>query len=252
MKYFVVSDVHGCLKELKKALDEAGFDKDNENHTLISLGDNFDRGGLSCGVYKFLTHLPRVICLKGNHELILQNVFKKGYLDQLDISNGTAATIASFAGIPKSQATFDNELGVGAASIYPGLVKWLKGLPYYFKTKHYIFTHGWVPKDYYRDSKNLSLFTAADWDEATWSNTQDMIQTHRKVIALHPSYKNKTIVVGHWHTFRLRQALNGQQFEVTRKNKEIFDIWEDKENKIICIDGCTPFSKIVNVLVVED
>ena len=43
-KFFVISDVHGFYNEMREALDEAGFDPNNENHLLISCGDNWDRG----------------------------------------------------------------------------------------------------------------------------------------------------------------------------------------------------------------
>jgi hypothetical protein len=39
MKYFVIADPHGFYDEMIKALDEAGFDKDNEDHWLVSCGD---------------------------------------------------------------------------------------------------------------------------------------------------------------------------------------------------------------------
>ncbi len=252
MKYFVVGDVHGCLLDLEEALQNVGFDKNNENHTLISLGDNFDRGGLARGMYKFLTTLPRAICLKGNHELILEKVFERGFLTQTDCYNGTNVTIASFAKVPKSQTSFDNEEAVQKASFYPGLRKWLAERPYYFETKNYIFTHGWLPDGFYDKTRNLSLFSADDWFDAVWTNTPISILKHRAAIASDPSFKNKTIVVGHWHTWRLRQELDNQEFEVNKTNKEIFDIWEDTENKIVVIDGCTPYSKKVNVFVVED
>ena len=44
MKYFAISDMHSFYSIAKKSLDEAGFDPDNENHTLVVCGDIFDRG----------------------------------------------------------------------------------------------------------------------------------------------------------------------------------------------------------------
>ena len=35
-KFFVFSDVHGFYDEFVKALDEAGYDKNNPEHWLIS------------------------------------------------------------------------------------------------------------------------------------------------------------------------------------------------------------------------
>ena len=42
MRYFIISDIHGYYSVLKQELEKQGFDKDRD--TLISLGDNFDRG----------------------------------------------------------------------------------------------------------------------------------------------------------------------------------------------------------------
>ena len=36
MKYFVISDVHGFYNEMKNALDEAGFEPNNENHIFCT------------------------------------------------------------------------------------------------------------------------------------------------------------------------------------------------------------------------
>ncbi|MCM1322843.1 MAG: metallophosphoesterase [Acetobacter sp.] len=251
MKYFVIGDVHGCLNQMKQALSEAGFDPDNENHTLISLGDNFDRGGLSRGVYKYLTHLPRVICIKGNHEHILEEVFSRGYMTQTDIYNGVASTIGSFSGMSKSQAIFTQDLSIELARKYSGLEKWLADMPPYFETEHYIFTHGWLPYGYYQN-RNLSLFDAADWYEASWINTEEAIAYHCQQVKANGADSYKTIVVGHWHTWRLHREFEDWDPLLKHGFKKDFSIYEDKENKVIGIDSCTNLSKRVNVLVVED
>ena len=66
-KYFVFSDVHGEYKALQDALNEAGYDRHNPNHKLISCGDNFDRGPESAKVYRFLRD-NKAICIRGNHD----------------------------------------------------------------------------------------------------------------------------------------------------------------------------------------
>ena len=50
-KYFVVSDVHGFYDEMKKALDNAGFDIANPDHIFVSCGDLLDRGRQPRGQY---------------------------------------------------------------------------------------------------------------------------------------------------------------------------------------------------------
>lgn len=44
MKFFVISDVHGYYDEMVQTLEAAGFDPNNEEHWLISCGDEIDRG----------------------------------------------------------------------------------------------------------------------------------------------------------------------------------------------------------------
>ena len=58
MKYFIVSDIHSFYTKLKRALDKAGFNKRNKDHTLIVCGDIFDHGPDTRSVYKFLTSIP--------------------------------------------------------------------------------------------------------------------------------------------------------------------------------------------------
>lgn len=64
MLYFC-GDIHGYLDELLKALDEAGFDK--ENDTLIACGDLVDRGPDSYKVVKLLDE-KWFKSVRGNHD----------------------------------------------------------------------------------------------------------------------------------------------------------------------------------------
>ena len=100
MKYFVVSDIHSFYSELKKALDIAGFNKNNKNHTLIVLGDCFDRGPETVELYKFLTSIPkkRCILIKGNHELLYEKLLEKKLPESYDFSNHTVDTFCQIAG----------------------------------------------------------------------------------------------------------------------------------------------------------
>ncbi|MFI3251938.1 MAG: metallophosphoesterase, partial [bacterium] len=57
-KYFVFSDVHGHYDELMRDLRLAGFDEKNEEHIIVSCGDNFDRGPKSFEMFVFLNEFP--------------------------------------------------------------------------------------------------------------------------------------------------------------------------------------------------
>ena len=100
MKYFIVSDIHSFYSELKKALDIAGFNKRNKDHTLIVCGDIFDRGPETVKLYKFLTSIPkkRCILIKGNHELLYEKLLEKKLPESYDFSNHTVDTFCQIAG----------------------------------------------------------------------------------------------------------------------------------------------------------
>ena len=96
MKYFVTSDIHSFYDEFIQALDEAGYDKNNENHTLIVCGDIFDRGTKPLQVYEFLRSIPkeRRILIRGNHEYLLKHLMDLQVVRNHDIHNRTNDTLA--------------------------------------------------------------------------------------------------------------------------------------------------------------
>ncbi|MBQ6959751.1 MAG: serine/threonine protein phosphatase [Clostridia bacterium] len=70
MKTIVIGDVHGCSTALNTMLTKV---KPENEDTLVMLGDLFDRGPDSFGVFKIVQHLARkmgerFILLRGNHE----------------------------------------------------------------------------------------------------------------------------------------------------------------------------------------
>ena len=93
MKYFIVADVHGFYRELMKALDQAGFDSNNKDHTFVSLGDLLDRGRYPLQCLQFVNSLERKILVRGNHEDLLEELLKRKQFLQHDVQNGTAYTV---------------------------------------------------------------------------------------------------------------------------------------------------------------
>ena len=260
MKYFVVSDIHGHFNELIDALNKAGYDEDNSNHKLISLGDMFDRGSESMEVYLYLKRLNdegKAICLKGNHEPMLE-----GYLDSSIIcpfnyfKNGLDETLADFLHrtspfeswclIEKdinnpSYSDFVTWLSEARKEInkeYPDLLEWIKKLPYYYETENYIFTHASIDtyaKDWHKPHCEKNGFI--DWQALTWDDGSFITKKN-------PT--NKTIVVGHFGTGHLRKM-----WQIDTKDFDDNSILKTDDNKVF-IDGCTTLTKRVNVLVVED
>ncbi len=250
-KFFVCSDIHSFYTPLKKALDEKGFDPNNEDHWLVVCGDAFDRGGESYEVLAFLMQLERKILVKGNHDLLLEDCCMREWAEWHDVSNGTEKTI--------------NDLG-GAGEGYPFDTccqrTWNRTAAYrallvnYFETKNYIFVHSWIPTDVHYDKgaskpwyrvgkthiyrEDWRNANDAEWEEAMWGNPFDMHW-------LGLNQTGKTIVFGHWHCSAGHKMLGHckDEFEDT--------IWEPcYAEGIIGIDRCTAHTRECNVIVLED
>ena len=248
-KLFVISDVHGFYDEMKKALDEAGFDENNQDHLLLGLGDYFDRGREPLKVMKYLHNLPNKVLVKGNHEQLLVDCCRRGMTYSHDISNGTARTIYDIAYIP------------GHIEDFPEMCDYtlnrtkhfLDSMVDYFETKNYIFVHSWIPvinedglPAHYTRGRRFSFnpywrnANRKDWDESRWGNPfaldeQGLNQT------------GKTIVFGHWHSSTGWAKAEGRsEFGEDAK----FDIYYG--DGFTSIDACTAHTGKVNVLVLED
>ena len=260
-KLFVFSDAHGDYKALVEGLEEAGFDKENPNHLLISLGDNFDRGYFSLAIYEFLKNLQnkdKAIIIRGNHLTFLEN-----YLDGTSLSpfnyiyNGTDETLADFLGRSKpfeswcmldknienptngDFADFITEAKKEINKYYPELLPWIKSLPYYYETKNYIFTHGAIDteaKDWHKPHccrGNLTDWEALAFDDGTF-------------FGKYITNTDKTVVIGHFGTEHLRRLYNIDD------GKDKNDILVREDGKVIALDATTCISHKVNILVVED
>ena len=144
-RIFAVSDVHGYFSQLKKALDEAGFDPENENHLLVCCGDYFDRGTENMQVLKFFERLKHKVLLKGNHEDMLEKIFQTGDFKPHNYLNGTVQTINEFFG-KYALDTENNKVDFsGQTGNLNRVCEFFDELQDYFETKNYIFTHGWLP-----------------------------------------------------------------------------------------------------------
>lgn len=100
--FFIFSDIHGRkLERLNRVLIKAGFDENNENHILVSLGDLFDRGHHNLDLLRFVNHYlkkDRAIVLWGNHELMLKTLYNKELSVGIKINkfDGLNTTLAEF------------------------------------------------------------------------------------------------------------------------------------------------------------
>lgn len=244
-KFFVISDVHGFYHEMLDALDAAGFDPHNEDHWLISCGDNFDRGPCPEDVMTYLKLLPRKILVRGNHEDLILECINRGYGLSHDFSNGTVQTILDLA--PNAQPFY-----VACAVADKRVKNFIGSMVNYFETKNYIFVHSWVPLNcdddfppYYVHNRKFSKMedwreaNAVEWEDARWGNPFSLAEQ-----GLLP---DKTLVMGHWHCSTGWAKAEGlSEFGEDAKFEPFHG------DGFIAIDGCTAHTHKVNVLVLED
>ena len=251
-KFFVVSDVHSFYTPLKKALDEKGFDPNNEDHWLVTLGDNFDRGSESEEVLHFLMKLERKILIRGNHEDLLEDCCMREFAYSHDNSNGTRKTIQDIGGIGYGRP-FDEccKITWNKTAAYRGLLR------DYFETQNYIFVHGWIPCEvyYHGEGKDQPWYQSyktyeykpdwrecndVEWESARWIN--GIARAYEGIVE-----PNKTIVCGHWH------CSAGHKLSGNCNDEFEYAIWEPwYHDGCIAIDRCTAYTGEVNVLVLED
>lgn len=251
MTYFVFADPHGNYEALITAITEMDYDAANPLHQLIGCGDYFGRAAQSnsdcVNIWKYLTsphHKNKPICLRGNHESILIDAIKRRQLTYTDIYNREHNTFASFINIFPQNIVCDGGYQLDAARkmIDCGFYDWLKSLPWYFETEHYIFTHGFVPLKYFTTKPDLSDFRDSEWNAASWAKTPDDI----RYLDTQGFKASKTIVFGHWRAKELNERFAGKWEEVDG------DIYVDKERKLIGLDTTTALSYKVGCVVIED
>ena len=234
--YFVVSDIHSFYNEFIEALNLSGFDKNNEEHILISLGDACDRGPDSVSVLSFLLSLPknRRILILGNHEDLMNDAIKRQEFLLHDLHNKTNRTVFQLTN------EFFEPLALKMMKTNELWNNYIESCVDFYELGKYVFVHGWIPNTYDDNWKTGS------WLKARWYNCFD--EWHKGNIL-----KNKVIVAGHIHTSygHSKYHNNGCEFYDDDSNKlPCFDIFYDEG--IIAIDACTAYTKKVNVLVLHE
>lgn len=248
-KFFVTSDIHSFYTPFKKALDEAGFDSNNEDHWLIVCGDIFDRGLESKEVLRFIMALDRKILVKGNHDILLEECCMREYFYSYDYTNGTRRTIEDLGGIGK-----DRNFAECCCRTWDKLARYRELLVNYFETEKYIFVHSWIPliveDDYpkyytrereYHFNPDWRNATEKEWEEAMWGNPFE-------IAAQGLNQTGKTIVFGHWNCSFGHKLLGHCNSEIGEDA-----IWKPfYADGIIGIDRCTVHTGECNVIVLED
>lgn len=277
MKYFLVSDIHSFYDELRQGLKENGYDKNNPDHTLVILGDCFDRGYQTKQLLRFLRSIPRdrLILIKGNHEYLLLELLNKEIPERHDFSNGTVRTCCSVAGIPEDDVRYgrfsvDGEelirtypidvwkevvKKVKRSTLYNFVTKenWL----HYYELKNYLLVHSFIPliaedglPSWYINNRKFKYnpnwrteSTEFDFEEATWGCPWRLIQAGY----FDEEHANgKTLICGHWRASDFYNAFGQVDLNNIEKNDTFIS------DKVIALDATTAISRQVNVFVIED
>ena len=270
MRYFVMSDIHSFYDEMKLALDNAGFNKENSEHILIICGDIFDRGDQTLEVLNFIKSLPRErrILIRGNHEYLLKSAMMRGYLGGHDFSNGTAKTILHLAnsqGYIEGYSIVNDSMEnlVNNKDIWD-IIDWMFSDEWvnYYELDRFIFVHSFIPlgikdtgkedvwflgwQDEYDPEWRTKFQSKSDWDEAVWGCPWKKI----KMGYFDEEAKNgKTLVCGHWHAADFHYQL-GKKPVTNRNMKNWMHIYYS--SKIIAIDAMTALTNKCNCLVIDE
>lgn len=240
MKYtiFAVSDVHGHYTELKRALDQAKFNENDEAHVFLSCGDLFDRGRENAAVYRFVKGLKRKILIRGNHEDMLCDVLRRGVFEDFEISNGTDRTVKELLDITDWDENGGFDVRKHDERIRE-IIAFADSMQHYFETEHYVFTHGWLPLAFEGRKPCIDPL----WREASPSDWEIAHQLEwQQTYNVRAMLDGKTIVCGH------RPACLAHLFDDMRDLNCYEPFFGDG---IVAIDSGTVRSGSVYVVVIE-
>jgi len=125
----VIGDIHGCLPQLQDLMSRLDPDV-----LTVCVGDYVDRGINSAGVLQWLHDHPHIICLRGNHEDMMQ-----GFLDAPErkgprwLKYGGVQTLESFDILHVTDTSPADTLVKArdalVAAMGPDLLDWFGAMP---------------------------------------------------------------------------------------------------------------------------
>lgn len=263
MRYFVVSDIHSHYDELIKALNEAKFDINNDNHILISLGDVWDRGSQSILVMNFILSLldkKRCILIKGNHDDFIIDMIKRNHLIDRDYRYGIFETFNELANYTLNKNVNREYILTNFESVVKkirknkNITRLLNSMINYYELGDYVFVHGFIPIDlnygYPMYKLKWKEANENEWYKARFYNGIELCSEYNIKIP------NKTIVVGHYHcSYGNIRLENGFNIDNNKANKlEFSDLKYFKpyyNDGIIAIDACVYETKMINCLILD-
>ncbi|HXG50788.1 MAG TPA: metallophosphoesterase family protein [candidate division Zixibacteria bacterium] len=140
MACYVIGDIHGCLNEVRRLVEQLN---PGASDRLVFLGDYIDRGPDSAGVVSYLLDLRKsalcdTVFLKGNHEdMLMAYLGLPGEHGDAFLYNGGIATLWSYDISP-------TEAGLAAARLPPDHIEFFKTLRPYYITGEFLCVHAGV------------------------------------------------------------------------------------------------------------
>lgn len=181
MIYYAIGDVHGMYDMLDTLLNHI-HDKNDEQATIVFLGDYVDRGPDSAKVIKRLMNCKdndqyKYVVLAGNHEDLMINAYNDATPDNVGIwrINGGEQTLDSY-GITGSLKELPKED-----------MDFLKSLPFYHhdKENNLFFVHAGV---------DINTFPEVKRSVATWTRSHLFFDDQFWFM---PQLKDMTFIHGH-------------------------------------------------------
>ena len=272
MRYFVVTDIFGAYDGLIGVLNQAGFDKENPEHSLISLGNLLDFGNKPKECLEYIMSIPsdRRILIQGSHEIAMVEALTRGGFTDTDRNNGliTAARLLSGADTDESAFQYIKE--------YQLLKDYINQLQPYYETEGAVYVSGWIPcyhikhlyddKYFYLYERKWREASKEAWEYATKLNGMEAWDAGITEF-------DKTIICGNypapWGHYNLHHeggdfvptvgcncpecvALrdDGAVVITEEKPKPIYDPFQD--NGIVNLNGCGIYGGIINTIMWDD
>lgn len=208
-RILATSDIHGQNTKFLKLLNMAEYEA--EKDLLVVCGDLIDRGEENLDTLATCITLQKqgAILLKGNHEQFLEQALKEMIRDGVWHSP-SSENIGLWIGSNGGASTYQEIKDLSTSKLIE-LLKFIQGLPSYFMTGDFIFSHA-----------------GANTRKPIEKNIEDDFVWMEDNFPYCPAYKNKVMIFGHVPTWLLHQYKAKGKKE--RKNTRIwFDTtWKDK------------------------
>lgn len=224
--YYVMSDIHGCYKEMKEALRFWNPEKEH----LVILGDLVDKGPDSYLVIRHLmdlkfNHSEMVTIIKGNHDEMFVSWLMDSPFDMLayyynETHNETL--VSFFDDYGKYRKASRRQRAEHMVYKFKEELSFIKDFPYYLETEKLIFVHAGI-----------------DLDSDKWrENKREMMWVRNKFI-YSDKISDKRIFFGHTPTSLIR-------------NKESNNnLWISPNKDKVCLDGGVSMGGQLNAVKID-